>query len=85
LHVLARARWKVHCPFHDEQHPSLHVYPTAERGWTCFSCGRGGTIYDFAAGVWRLHTRGGEFIELRQLLTERFAHELTRAARAIER
>jgi hypothetical protein len=85
LGVPARAGRKVHCPFHDEQHPSLHVYPTAARGWACFSCGRGGTIYDLAAGVWRMRTRGREFIELRSLLVERFAHELDRTARGIDR
>ena len=31
--------------------PSLHVFPTPERGWCCFSCGRGGSIYDLAAGA----------------------------------
>jgi CHC2 zinc finger len=85
LGVPARAGRKVHCPFHDEQHPSLHVYPTAARGWTCFSCGRGGTIYDLAAGAWRMRPRGREFIELRALLLERFAHELDRAGRGIDR
>jgi hypothetical protein len=45
---------KVHCPFHIDERPSLHVYPTAARGWRCFSCGRGGSIYDLGASVWGL-------------------------------
>jgi hypothetical protein len=85
LGVSARAGRKVHCPFHDEQHPSLHVYPTAARGWSCFSCGRGGSIYDLAAGVWRMRTRGHEFVELRQLLHERFAGRLRELDRGLER
>jgi hypothetical protein len=31
------------CPFHDEQHPSLHVDAEGCR-WYCFGCGRGGGI-----------------------------------------
>ena len=27
---------------------SFHVYPTAEQGWYCFGCGRGGDVYDLA-------------------------------------
>jgi RepB DNA-primase from phage plasmid len=41
----------VRCPLpdHDEQHPSCRVYPTPERGWVCFGCQRGGSIYDLAS------------------------------------
>jgi hypothetical protein len=85
LGVPARAGRKVHCPFHDDAHASLHVYATAARGWSCFSCGRGGSIYDLAAGVWRLRPRGREFVELRRLLSERFFRELSRPARGVER
>lgn len=34
---------KLHCFFHDDRSPSLHVYPEAGRGWYCFGCGRGGS------------------------------------------
>jgi hypothetical protein len=67
---------KVKCPFHDEKRPSLHVYPTGAQGWCCFSCRRGGTIYDLAAGVWGLGTRGRDFIEVRDRLLERYGREL---------
>lgn len=60
---------KVSCPFHEDRTPSLHVFATAERGWFCFGCGRGGSIYDLAASLWGLQTRGGEFVELRERLT----------------
>ncbi len=43
---------KIHCPFHPDRTPSLHVYPDAEQGWFCFGCRRGGSVYDFAAESW---------------------------------
>ena len=56
---------KVSCPFHTDEHPSLHVYPTAEQGWHCFSCGRGGSVYDLAAALWDVQPRGVWFLKLR--------------------
>lgn len=45
----------IRCPLpdHDEQDPSCRVYPTPERGWVCFGCQRGGTIYDLASPLER--------------------------------
>jgi hypothetical protein len=63
---------KVRCPFHDDRTPSLHVYPTPEQGWYCFGCGRGTSIYDMAAAVWGMGTRGGAFLELRDRLLQVF-------------
>ena len=79
LGVRARPGGKVQCPFHTDVHPSLHVYPTATRGRSCFSCGRGGSIYDLAAALWGTGTRGREFVALRRRLTERLSSELSRA------
>jgi hypothetical protein len=79
--VRATPERKVRCPFHDDERPSLHVYRNADRGWCCFSCRRGGSIYDLAAALWGMGTKGREFLELRRLLTERFSVELSRAAR----
>ena len=62
---------KVSCPFHTDARPSLHVYPTAAQGWHCFSCRRGGTVYDLASELWGLQPRGVEFLRLRALLRER--------------
>jgi hypothetical protein len=79
---------KVPCPFHTDRRPSLHVYPTGTRGWCCFSCRRGGTIYDLAAGVWGLQTRGRDFVEVRNRLLEIYGRELSVArqvARSIDR
>jgi hypothetical protein len=85
LGVEAHPGRKVPCPFHIDERPSLHVYPTAARGWCCFSCGRGGSIYDLAAAVWGLGTRGPDFIELRRRLQEQFARQLWRGGPQLER
>ncbi len=68
---------KVQCPFHTDEHASLHAYPTGTRGWFCFSCRRGGTIYDLAASVWGLQTRGRDFVEIRGRLLDRYQRELS--------
>lgn len=60
---------KIRCPFHDDHTPSLHVYETAEGGWYCFGCGAGSSIYDMAAAVYGIGTRGADFVELRRRLT----------------
>lgn len=59
---------KVHCPFHEDVDPSLHVYEGGERGWYCFSCRRGTSVYDLAGPLWGLRTRGSDFVELRRRL-----------------
>lgn len=62
---------KLRCPFHDDRTPSLHVYGDAARGWYCFGCGRGGSIYDLAALLWGRRTDGTDFVELRRELRRR--------------
>jgi hypothetical protein len=59
---------KVRCPFHTDGTPSLHVYPEPGRGWYCYGCGRGGSVYDLAALLWQTPPRGQGFTELRQRL-----------------
>ena len=61
---------KLHCLFHDDRSPSLHVYREPGRGWYCFGCGRGGSIYDLAALLSGRDTRGRDFTELRRDLDE---------------
>ena len=58
------------CPFHTDTTPSLHAYEEPDRGWYCYGCGRGGSVYDLAALLWSIPTSGSGFIELRQRLTE---------------
>ena len=62
---------KVACPFHDDHSPSLHAFGRG-RGWRCFGCGARGSIFDLAARLWGLGTRGREFRELRRGLAETF-------------
>ena len=61
----------IRCPLpdHEDRTPSFHVYG-AERGFYCFGCHRGGTVYDFAAALWDLPTRGSGFVELRRRVAE---------------
>jgi hypothetical protein len=59
---------KIHCPFHEDRTPSLQLY---QHDWYCYgACRTGGSIYDFAALLYGLHTRGREFIQLRQRLAD---------------
>ena len=68
---------KVRCPFHEDRHPSLHVYDTSERGWYCFGrCRRGGTIYDLAAPLYGYASRGEDFLRLRVELRRLFGLEV---------
>ncbi len=69
---------KIACPFHHDHTPSLHVYPTPARGWTCFGChtstGRplGGDIYKLASLLWGIPTNGRDFLALRDRLDHEF-------------
>lgn len=44
------------------------MFGDPQRGWYCFGCGRGGSIYEFAAALLGRDTRGPDFIELRREL-----------------
>lgn len=67
---------KVPCPFHEDRHPSLHVYDAPARGWYCFGrCRRGGTIYDLAAPLYGYATSGEDFLKLRAELHRLFGLE----------
>lgn len=59
---------KVHCPLHDDRTPSLHVYDDAARGWYCFGCRRGGSVYDLAGALWGIQPRGTGMRQLRDRL-----------------
>lgn len=67
---------KVTCPFHEDRHPSLHVYNSPQRGWYCYGrCRRGGSIYDLAAPLYGYATTGDEFLALRGELQRLFGIE----------
>ena len=57
---------KVRCPLHDDEVPSLHVYADPHRGWYCFGCRRGGSVYDLASLMWKRPARGTAFRALRR-------------------
>jgi hypothetical protein len=69
---------KVSCPFHQDRTPSLHVYRDPSRGWHCYGCGRGGSVYDLAGLLWLsgqsldAPLRGRHFVEVRQRLLAMF-------------
>lgn len=73
-----RADGKAYCPFHPDDDPSLHVYPTPEQGWACYGCptpdGKtaGGDIYTFASQLWDIPTQGRDFFDLRDRLDDTF-------------
>lgn len=40
---------KALCIFHNEKRPSMKIYDEPNRGFYCFSCGKGGTVIDLIA------------------------------------
>jgi len=87
LELEPRAYVEVSCPFHDDPTPSLHVYETPAGGWYCYGCRRGTSVYDLAAPLWGLETRGADFLELRRRLYELLlpGQAPARSARMLER
>ena len=65
---------KVSCPLHEDSTPSLHVYDDPGRGWFCFGCRRGGSIYDLAGALWDIEPRGAGFAALREGLYVALGH-----------
>ena len=70
---------KVRCPLHPDRRPSLHVYEDPARGWYCFGCRRGGSVYDLAGALWLTgqsrgagQLRGRAFLEVRERLAAMF-------------
>lgn len=52
FHVNRRANTML-CPFHDDHHNSMHVYP-GKRGFFCYSCSAGGSVIDFVMKYFNL-------------------------------
>lgn len=77
---------KIACPFHHDDKPSLHVYPTPEQGWACYGCNtpdgkpRGGDIYTLASHLWGIPSKGSGFLDLRARLDDVFGTERERPA-----
>jgi hypothetical protein len=64
----------IRCPLpdHSDSSPSFKVYPDS---WHCFSCNRGGSIYDFAGHYWgySFPLRGDNFKQVKGRLRGLFA------------
>jgi len=37
----------INCPFHTEDTPSMKIYEQPGRGFSCFGCGKSGSVIDF--------------------------------------
>ncbi|MEM6258672.1 MAG: DNA primase [Planctomycetota bacterium] len=59
------------CPFHDDKNPSMQVSPQKQI-YKCFSCGAGGTAFDFVMEYHKL-----SFPEAMKMLADRAGVELT--------
>ena len=44
---------KIICPFHEDTHPSMHIY-AGSKGYHCFVCGTGGDVIDFVMRLFNL-------------------------------
>ena len=64
---------KIACPFHHDRTPSLQCYPDGM--FCCFGCRQAGSIFDFAAALWGLGTKGREFLVLRDRLADELGIE----------
>lgn len=73
---------KLTCPFHPDDTPSLHVYAEPERGWYCYGCRRGGSIFDLGSLVFLAgqsegrELRGDDFRFVRARLLQVFGTDL---------
>lgn len=67
------AHGAICCPLpgHEDRTPSCHVYRDPGRGWYCFGCHRGGTIYDLAREVSGIGDRGRDFKQLQTWIAQR--------------
>ena len=61
----------IRCPLagHEDRSPSFKVNAG---GWRCFGCGEAGRIFELAAALWGLSTRGRDFVELKERLAAEF-------------
>jgi len=63
---------------HPDETPSLQLYEDGT--FYCYGCTVGGSIYDFAAHLWSLDTKGRAFLELRARLADTLGLRITASA-----
>ena len=73
------SNYVCHCPWHDDQRPSLQVNP-ARQSWVCWVCNIRGDVFDFV-----MRREGVEFVEAMKILAERAGIPWTLSQRKIEK
>ena len=73
------SNYVCHCPWHDDQRPSLQVNP-ARQSWVCWVCNIRGDVFDFV-----MRREGVDFVEAMKILAERVGIPLTLSQRKIEK
>ena len=71
------SNYVCHCPWHDDQRPSLQVNP-ARQSWVCWVCNIRGDVFDFV-----MRKEGVEFFEALKILAERAGIALNVAQRKV--
>lgn len=72
-------QYVCHCPWHDDQRPSLTVDP-ARQSWVCWVCNIRGDVFDFV-----MRREGVEFLEALKILAERAGIPLTLHQTSVEK
>ena len=60
----------THCPFHDDEKPSLNVNPDRQT-WKCWPCDKGGDVFSFV-----MESEGVSFPEALQMLADKAGIEI---------
>lgn len=66
-----------HCPWHDDQRPSLQVNPVRQ-SWVCWVCNIRGDVFDFV-----MRKEGVEFFEAMKILAERAGIAITTSQKRV--
>ena len=61
----------THCPFHDDEKPSLNVNPDRQT-WKCWPCDKGGDVFSFV-----MESEGVSFPEALQMLADKAGIEIS--------
>lgn len=73
------SRYVCHCPWHNDQRPSLQIDP-ARQSWVCWVCDIRGDVFDYV-----MRREGVEFVEAMKMLAERAGIPLTLHQKKVEK